>query len=47
MSSSETIEKLQFAIDSNFGKKQYYTSSPDLEINSTCWDYKNNAKGGK
>ena len=21
--------------------------SPDLEINSTCWDFKHNAKGGK
>ena len=20
--------------------------SPDLELNSTCWDFKNNAKGG-
>ncbi len=21
--------------------------SPDLELNSTCWDFKHNAKGGK
>ncbi len=21
--------------------------SPDLENNSTCWDFKHNAKGGK
>jgi len=21
--------------------------SPDLEINSTCWDFKHNAKGDK
>ena len=24
-----------------------YLLSPDLENNSTCWDFKNNAKGGK
>ena len=22
-------------------------TSPDLENNSTCWDFKHNAKGGK
>ncbi len=24
-----------------------FPCSPDLEINSTCWDFKHNAKGGK
>jgi len=25
----------------------YIKDSPDLELNSTCWDFKHNAKGGK
>ena len=28
-------------------KIYYYNLSPDLENNSTCWDYKHNAKGEK
>jgi len=24
----------------------YIKTSPDLELNSTCWDFKHNAKGG-
>ena len=28
-------------------KLWYILASPDLEINSTCWELKHNAKGGK